>query len=264
MKASPQTGMGLTIHNSTFYNTFDIVALLNAFEASLKKSQRIFHVSALGTVDGQISFRDYCGNRPTERVYLKGYIGDAQIYVRKGHGANRGVYKLRKPSQMFDNDVQQLVWESDENKVMPHDMVKQLLENVAQSYSVEPRYIDAAVRRVDLSQHPVRVLKHRAAPATKGKGNSKQRRNAKSALTSLEFRLKQAAGGVSGVIAHFSQQGVDGAENHLYRDVVAVRGEFPELGELQAIVSRLNEICTGVAASAAAIVAPEFEKESAE
>lgn len=260
MQASPKSNMGLTIHNATYYNTFDILALVNAFEVSLKRSQRIFHVSPLGTVDGQISLRDYNGKHLTERVYRTGFIGNVPIYVRMGHGANRGVYKLRKPGQMFDNDVQQLVWETADEKAVPEEFSRQLLEQISHAYSIESRYIETAIKRLDLSRYPIRVLKNRASPAAKGKGNSKQRRAARSALVSMEFRIAQAADAVATVITHFSPVNHLGETNHLYRDVMAVRGEFPELSQLTGILTSLNELRETIKASASSIIAPEFEK----
>ena len=260
MQASPKSSMGLTIHNSTFYNTFDILALVNAFEASLKKSQRIFHVCPLGSVDGQIALRDYSGKRLTERVYRQGFIGDVAVYVRQGHGANRGVLKLRKPSQMFDNDVQQLVWETADDKTVPEEFCRQFLECISHAYTVEKRYVEGAIRRVDLSRYPIHVLKNRAAPAAKGNGNSKQRKAARSALVSMQFRLDQAASAVGSVITHFAASNSNGEPNHLYRDVMAVRGEFPELESLNGIMKSILELTQTVKEASDSITAPEFEK----
>lgn len=265
MKASPTTSKGLIIHNSTHYNTFDLLALINAFEVAMRKCRPIVQLSPLGSVDRQISLRDYCGKRTTERVYLRGHIGDQPIYVIAGHGASRGVYKLRKPGNMFDNPVEQLVWESQEDKKLPDAFLEQFLERLAGAYNLDRRETEKLVKSLDLSKYPVRVLKHRASPATKGAGNSKQRKNARSTLRSMEFRLDQAASAVQNVVTHFSPTDVNGDENHLYRDVVAVRGEFPELDSLGDILKNLNNLRETVKAAASSIVAPEFaNKENAE
>lgn len=265
MKASPTTSKGLIIHNSTHYNTFDLLALINAFEAGMRKYQRIVQISPIATVDNQVSLRDYCGTRTTERVYLTGRIEDQPVYVVPGHGANRGVLKLRKAGKMFDNPVEQLVWETQENKTVPVAFLEQFLEKLAPAYNLDRRDAAKTIKGLDLTQYPVRVLKNRATPATKSAGTSRQRKSARSALTSMHFRLAQAASAVGNVITHFSPTDINGEENHLYRDVMAVRGEFPELERLHGIVSEINQLVEKAKESAASIVAPEFEKkESAE
>lgn len=260
MKASPTTGMGLTIHNSTYYNTMDLVALLNAFEAAMKKSQRIFHICPIGSVDKQVSFRDYAGTRLQERVYSRGKVEDEEVYVRPGHGSNRGVYRFRKVGQMFTNPVEQLVWESTEDKTLPDAFVVQFLTHIAGAYSIDKKYIPNAVARVDLSQHRIRVLKNRAAPATKGNGNSKQRKAARSALTSLQFRLSHAVSTVNSVAYEFQEFDDMGEPNPGYRDVMAVRGQFPELAQLTDIIASLQKMMKSAEEAAASIVAPEFVK----
>lgn len=255
MNVSPTTLSGLKVHNSTHYNTLDIVALLNAVEKETARRLRLGQVP-LGdfAVNGQISFRDYMGSRETERVYKKGSIEDEQIYCLPGHGANRGVVRLRRASKMFPNAVEQLVWENLPERSAPVQFRKALVDAVVGAYNVKASVMDKVLAEIDFSLYPIRVLKNRAAPAARGKGNAKQRKTAKSALNSVNYQLGDFCRSLSRMIARFGPE----SEPNEHAAVIAVRGSFPEYDKLHSLLTQLRQVAEEAGQAANTIIAPEF------
>ena len=258
MNVSPKTGMGLTVHNSTYYNTLDLVELLTAFEKKLKTGKRDLTLSNWA-VNGQISFRDYSGSRDAVRVYRKGYIGDERLFAIAGQGMSRGVVKLRKPNKMFANELEQMVWEATEPKTAPKEFTVNLLRAVAHAYQIGGDQADRLIDLFDTTLFPIRVMKNRSRNP-KRKNNMAELREARSSLASMEFRLAGIVSDLKHVMRHFDEE-TAGSES-MRAKVVKILGSFPEFDAVVNMIATASAMQQAARDHAAQIVAPEFMQEA--
>jgi hypothetical protein len=247
----PRTSLGLKVMNFTHYNTDDLVAALNWLESTLPAKSTVWKTYADG-----VSFREMGHSKDPKRAK-----------VRLGHGVRRGVAFIVPPKEIYDNLLEALASEGQENRTIPHTVLVRLLDVLTTMYASqnddgdENVYIEPSPESVPVMA--VRIEKSRQNKVPRD-GKYTARRNAHRELVSLSYKL----GNMKRTLMSPPWREVKRArtkgqtpKQRNWKEINHITGTDKTEKAVKRLAERLMELRSQIAKEAAAIRMPEFTQE---